>query len=594
MKKKLMKMALCALALLPMGAWADGIDFGTEVTVSTETLWIFDNAMNFPEDMDINSISVIKDSEGTESAYIRAWNARHAKIADADGVADFKKYDGTTVSITKGLTLTKAADVSKLTPTTSAGVSSETCTANGLFGINAEVPGTIYAYVKGKGTENEKLRLYHTCYPNSGGTALSEKEILATGDPQVMALTSTGKGTFYVTDPYSDFVIYAILFVPTTSTGISDVTTWTFENYQPISFFKGNVTDLSNGLFARCYNENTGTLKVASQDDLTSWTFADGWRVSNLSQCFTLGKLANATGNVEPGVSNNTMEGSLAFKVTTAGKVYVVASSSATNQLRIYNYAESTLTQKLVKAITETPDEYSADVVAGTIYIAHQTAGAKVYAVRFVPTTVADVTSWVYVGATGYATYANNKTLDVPTLPDGLTAYAASAGDDGHSVKLTERTGIRQSGAYVVMGTPGTNYELTHSGTDLTSDYNGGNMKRAATYPSTNIPATDGGKYNYILAAEGGVAKFFAPDGASKLHSTKAFLQVNTELTPATGDSKGFEIIFGKSEDSETTAIEGIAPVSAENGKYYNLMGVEVAHPTKGVYIVNGKKVVVK
>lgn len=589
-----MKMALCALALLPMGAWADGIDFGTEVTVSTETLWIFDNATNFPADMDINSISVIKDSEGTESAYIRAWNTRHAKIADADGVADFKKYDGTTVSITKGLTLTKAADVSKLTPITSAGVSSETCTANGLFGINAEVPGTIYAYVKGKA--NDKLRLYHTCYPNSGGTALSEKEIVANGDPQVMALTSTGKGTFFVSDPTSDhFVIYAILFVPTTSTGISDVTTWTFENYQPISFFNGNVTDLSNGLFARCYSENTGTLKVASQDDLTSWTFADGWRVSNLSQCFTLGKLANATGNVDPGVSNNTMEGSLAFKVTTDGKVYVVASSdAASGYLRIYNFDESTTTQKLNKAITATPDEYSVDVVAGTVYICHQTAGAKVYAVRFVPKDDANSKSWVYVGATGYATFANNKELDVPTLPEGLSAYAATAGADGHTVNLSTRTGLRQLNAYIVQGTPGTIYELTHSGTALKSAYNGGSMKRAATYASTNIPATDGANYNYILAAEGGVAKFFAPDGASKLHSTKAFLQVNTELTPATGDSKGFEIIFGKSEDSETTAIEGIAPVSAENGKYYNLMGVEVAHPTKGVYIVNGKKVVVK
>ena len=577
------------MALLPIGAWADGIDFGTEVTVSTETLWIFDNATNFPADMDINSISVIKDSEGTESAYIRAWNARHAKIADADGVADFKKYDGTTVSITKGLTLTKAADVSKLTPTTSAGVSSETCTANGLFGINAEVPGTIYAYVKG--TANDRLRLYHTCYPNSGGTALSEKQIIATGDPQVMALTSTDKGTFFVSDPTSDFVIYAILFVPTTSTGISDVTTWTFENYQPISFFKGNVTDLSNGLFARCYNEETGTLKVASLDGLTSWTFADGWRVSNLSQCFTLGKLANATGNVDPGVLNNTMEGSLAFKVTTAGKVYVVASSSATNELRIYNYAESTLTKKLGTAITETPDEYSADVVAGTIYIAHQTAGAKVYAVRFVPTTVADVTSWVYVGATGYATYANNKTLDVPTLPDGLTAYAASAGDDGHSVKLTERTGIRQSGAYVVMGTPGTNYELNHSGTALTSAFNGGNMKRAATYSNTNIPAvSDDGKYNYILAAEGGVAKFFEPDGNSKLHSTKAFLQVSSKLTPAAG-SKGVEFVFV--EDNETTAIDSIenGELRIENSDYiYNLSGQRVSKDYKGIVVVNGKK----
>ena len=30
------------------------------------------------------------------------------------------------------------------------------------------------------------------------------------------------------------------------------------------------------------------------------------------------------------------------------------------------------------------------------------------------------------------------------------------------------------------------------------------------------------------------------------------------------------------------------------NGKYYTLQGIEVDHPTKGVYIKNGKKVIVR
>jgi hypothetical protein len=31
-----------------------------------------------------------------------------------------------------------------------------------------------------------------------------------------------------------------------------------------------------------------------------------------------------------------------------------------------------------------------------------------------------------------------------------------------------------------------------------------------------------------------------------------------------------------------------------ENGVYYNLNGVRVDRPTKGVYIMNGKKVIIK
>ena len=42
MKTKLLKLALCAMAALPMGAWAD-IDFGTEKTVSQKTVWNFNS-----------------------------------------------------------------------------------------------------------------------------------------------------------------------------------------------------------------------------------------------------------------------------------------------------------------------------------------------------------------------------------------------------------------------------------------------------------------------------------------------------------------------------------------------------------------------
>ena len=47
---------------------------------------------------------------------------------------------------------------------------------------------------------------------------------------------------------------------------------------------------------------------------------------------------------------------------------------------------------------------------------------------------------------------------------------------------------------------------------------------------------------------------------------------------------------------AEKAAIVGIATVSTDKqqGVYYNLQGVRVAQPTKGLYIINGKKVVVK
>jgi hypothetical protein len=50
----------------------------------------------------------------------------------------------------------------------------------------------------------------------------------------------------------------------------------------------------------------------------------------------------------------------------------------------------------------------------------------------------------------------------------------------------------------------------------------------------------------------------------------------------------------GFSFDSQTTAIESVEKVASENGVYYNIAGQRVAQPTKGLYIVNGKKVIIK
>ena len=86
------------------------------------------------------------------------------------------------------------------------------------------------------------------------------------------------------------------------------------------------------------------------------------------------------------------------------------------------------------------------------------------------------------------------------------------------------------------------------------------------------------------------------PIGFYKLNNTvttipgnKAFLV----LTNAEAQAKGFVLEF---EDGGTTGIETIenSNHSTESGVYYDLQGRRVENPTRGVYIVNGKKVVIK
>lgn len=86
------------------------------------------------------------------------------------------------------------------------------------------------------------------------------------------------------------------------------------------------------------------------------------------------------------------------------------------------------------------------------------------------------------------------------------------------------------------------------------------------------------------------------PIGFYKLNNTvttipgnKAFLV----LTNAEAQAKGFVLEF---EDGGTTGIETIenSKHNTEDGVYYDLQGRRVENPTRGVYIVNGKKVVIK
>lgn len=178
----------------------------------------------------------------------------------------------------------------------------------------------------------------------------------------------------------------------------------------------------------------------------------------------------------------------------------------------------------------------------------------------------------ITIGETGYATYSSYFNS---LLPEGVQAFAVTAvGTD--AVTLTEVQEIAAGEGYILKGTPGETYFFTEVPATLgTINAPEGNLLSAAI-GSVKI-GTEG--KDYILAAdETGEAKFFKSETGT-LAAGKAYLHVD-------GTASTVLRLGG------TTGIRFVEEES--NNVVYDMLGRIVKNPVKGIYIVNGKKMMIK
>ena len=88
----------------------------------------------------------------------------------------------------------------------------------------------------------------------------------------------------------------------------------------------------------------------------------------------------------------------------------------------------------------------------------------------------------------------------------------------------------------------------------------------------------------YVLNKKAGVVGFYKLQADKTIGANKAYLTYSGSLAPE---------FFGF--DGNTTSINEVrGKMEDVSGEYYDLQGRRVSQPTKGLYIVNGKKVVIK
>ena len=177
----------------------------------------------------------------------------------------------------------------------------------------------------------------------------------------------------------------------------------------------------------------------------------------------------------------------------------------------------------------------------------------------------------ITIGSTGYATYSSDYALNFAN--SGVTAYTAKY--ENGKAKLTAVETV-PAGAGVVLKATQDSYDIKL-------------ISSANTLSNNDLKVSDGtingGDNIYSLANGDNGVGFYRVSSSITVPEGKCYLEVPTTES----DARQF-IGF----NDEATSIEALATSEQFSDKCFDLQGRRVAQPIKGLYIVNGKKVIIK
>ena len=356
--------------------------------------------------------------------------------------------------------------------------------------------------------------------------------------------------------------------------------------------FKATVTLNAVNYVVKTGTTDASSFKYADYRLTTGQTFKAGDVVSAMQGTsemaqLTVGvsggndfKAAVAEGSIAgytamtPGNEQNGTESSgtvYYIKTAVAGKVEIGVALNSGRNFYIKEDGTSLSGFDGITVDTKYTGTYTFDVKSGSTYTIYCT-GSKLgfYGFSYYdPSATITITP-----AKTYTTYVTPCALDFTGLD--LKAYVATAATTA-SVTLDEVTTVPAGTPLVLKKGSAASYDVP--------------VIASASAPGTNLlKAGDGttsigggGKYDYILKD----GKFYHAS-AGTVAVGKAYLHLDD--VPADPPAPVLNFVFGD--------VTGIADVRSKmedvRGDFFDLQGRKVAQPTKGLYIVNGKKIVIK
>ena len=188
-----------------------------------------------------------------------------------------------------------------------------------------------------------------------------------------------------------------------------------------------------------------------------------------------------------------------------------------------------------------------------------------------------DATETVSVSDAGYATYATTNNIEVPESND-VKVMTVKVNDDNSTITLNEipANTVIPAGTGILVKAAQGNHDFVVTSTE------GAKLENNSLIAATTDETSDGATYFALTKMDTKVG-FAVVNKGVVIPAGKAYLNV-----PIAASGAKF---FGL--DGEATGINSVKTAKAD-GAYYTLEGVKTTKPVKGLYIHNGKKIIVK
>ena len=361
---------------------------------------------------------------------------------------------------------------------------------------------------------------------------------------------------------------------------IGSATTTITECWSSVSLY---AFDTIGGLFSiACGNSTTNIVDCVFSGMISasnSWGHSGGF-VSHADKTYLYNTQGAPTVNVTRGLNLGTFTGGITEAYTfiraDANSVYGTHTVNSCYYKNVYGHAQGT------QATT-------AELADGTITAALQNGRAEEVWVQDPVTNLPMLKIFANaaytVPSSGIGTFSAKAKFAVP---DGLTAhYCKTYDSEKGTISVVAIEGAVPANTGVLLkGTPGQTYTLTGTNDDAATVTD--NALVAVT-EATHVDPTSGLYTNFMMKS-GKFIRIGESDESVKMSANRAYLQIQTSALPS-DPTQARDIVLSWDEDEPTEISEVRGKKEDVRGEIYNLSGQRVSKPTKGLYIIGGKKV---